>query len=170
MADSVVFRPRSAGLALGMVALPLLSATTVLLGVGAVLQLNPMIGLAIFIACQLLALVPLLLLGRLLLGLFDLELDADALTVVGRYGANSLRLPWTDLYAVGLVDWRGTQMLAVEPVKTFARSPNRALVWDDDRGLLLIAGLDNWSEPRDEVLANLRLHADSLWVDRIDPL
>jgi len=164
MADSVVFRPRSAGLALGMVALPLLSATTVLLGVGAVLQLNPMIGLAIFIACQLLALVP------LLLGLFDLELDADALTVVGRYGANSLRLPWTDLYAVGLVDWRGTQMLAVEPVKTFARSPNRALVWDDDRGLLLIAGLDNWSEPRDEVLANLRLHADSLWVDRIDPL
>jgi hypothetical protein len=166
MAESVVFRPRSAGLGLGMVALPLLSAITVLLGVAAVLELNPIVGLSIFIVCQLIALVPLLLLARLLLGLFALQVDPDALTIVGRYGASSLRLPWSDLYAVGLADWRGNQMLAVQPLKPFTRSPKRVLVWDRD--LLLIATLDNWSATRDEMLATLRRHAGDRWVEHLE--
>lgn len=149
-----------------MVALPLLSAITVLLGVAAVLELSPIVGLSIFIACQLLALVPLFLLARLLLGLFALEIGPEALTVSGRYGASSVRLAWTDQYAVGLVDWRGNQMLAVRPVKPFNRPPKRALICHGD--LLIITGLDNWSAPRDEVLAALHRHAGARWDDHLD--
>ncbi|HYU83893.1 MAG TPA: hypothetical protein VEK80_03725 [Kribbellaceae bacterium] len=168
MAEPVVFRPSSAARAVAVVAFPALSVITVLLGVGAVLMLSPITGMTLFIICQLLALVPVAILALTLRTWFELRLDDHGLTVSGQFGSRSLRLPWADLAAVGLVGLRGSQLLAVRPVVPWRRSPRWALGWDRECGLLTIGGLDNWDAPRDRVLATIQAYAGPLWSDRLD--
>ncbi|HEY3005251.1 MAG TPA: hypothetical protein VGJ44_23090, partial [Kribbellaceae bacterium] len=171
MAEPVVFRPSSAARAVAVVAFPALSVITVLLGVGAVLMLSPITGMALFIACQLLALVPVAILALTLRTWFELRLDDDGLTVSGQFGSRALHLPWADLAAVGLVGLvglRGSQQLAVRPLVPWRRSPHWALSWDRQCGLLVIGGLDNWDAPRDRVLATIQAYAGPLWSDRLD--
>ena len=164
----VVFRPSSAAVGVALIAFPALSAITILLGVLAVLALSPIVGMTLFIVCQLLALVPIGLLALTLRSWFQLQVDDEALTVSGPFGSRPLRMPWADLTAIGLVGLRGSRLLAVRPVEPWRRSPRWALSWDAECGLLTIAGLDNWSAPRDEVLGTIRSYAGPLWTDQLD--
>jgi len=166
--DMDVFRPRTTGLAWAVVALPLLAAVAVALGVVAFLELGGLPGATVLIVCGLLALIPLSALAAVLRRWFKLRLDADALTVIGLLGIGRVRLPWADQVAIGLSSWRGARLLAVRPVTPLKRSPRRALIWDRENGVLLIGSLDNWSAPRDEVLSALHRHAGTKWVDQLD--
>jgi hypothetical protein len=170
MGETVVFRPRSAGAALAVVAFPLLSAVCVLLGVLAVLALSPIVGMALFIGCLLLAGLPILVMSVALRGAFTMTVDDLALTITGALSPGRTRLYWADQTAVGLAWWRGNRMLAVRPAEPLRRAPRRGLIWDRESGLLLISGLDNWSAPRDEVIDAVRERAGLLWNDHLDAL
>lgn len=167
MGDSEVFEPRSAGRALAVVAFPVLAGVILMLGVLAVLQLSPITGMIVFIACLLLAGLPLLVMAAVLRGSFTLQADDLGLTLTGVLGGR-VRLPWIEQDAVGLIPWRGITMLAVRPVEPLRKPPRRSMTWDRDSGLLMITGLDNWSAPRDEVVDAVRRYAGVLWTERID--
>jgi hypothetical protein len=167
MGENEVFEPRSAGRALAVVAFPLLSAVCVLLGVVAVLQLSPIVGMILFIGCLLLAGLPLLVMAAVLRGSFTLNVDDDGLILVGVLGGR-VKLPWAEQAAVGLAAYRGATMLAVRPLEPPKRAPRRSMVWDRQTGLLMISGLDNWSAPRDEVVEAVRRFAGPLWTPSFD--
>jgi hypothetical protein len=167
MGEAEVFQPRSAGRAVAVIAFPLLSAVCVLIGVVAVLRLSPIVGMILFIAFLLLGGVPLLVMAAVLRGSFTLNVDDEALTMVGVLGGR-VRLAWVDQAAVGLTSWRGATMLAVRPVEPPRRAPRRSMDWDRESGLLMITGLDNWSAPRDEVVDAVRSFAGELWTPSFD--
>jgi hypothetical protein len=170
MGESVVFRPRSAGAALAVVAFPMLSAVCILLGVLAVLALSPITGMLLFISCLLLAGLPILVMAVALRGAFTMTVDDLAVTITSPLSPRRTRLRWADQRAVGLIWWRGNRMLATRPLEPLRRAPRRGLTWDSETGLLLISGLDNWSAPRDEIVDAVRSRAGLLWNDSLDPV
>jgi hypothetical protein len=165
--ETEVFEPRSAGRAVAIVAFPVLSAVCVLLGVVAVLKLSPILGMILFIACLLLSVLPILVMGAALRGSFTLTVDDDGLVLIGVLGGR-VRLPWIEQAAVGLADYRGATMLAVRPLDAPRRAPRRSMVWDRRTRLLMVSGLDNWSAPRDEVVDAVRRFAGPLWTPVFD--
>lgn len=126
MRDSEVFEPRSAGRALAVVAFPVLAGVILMLGVLAVLQLSPITGMIVFIACLLLAGLPLLVMAAVLRGSFTLQADDLGLTLTGVLGGR-VRLPWIEQDAVGLIPWRGITMLAVRRAVAEAAPPQHDL-------------------------------------------
>lgn len=167
MGESEVFEPRSAGRALAVVAFPVLSVVCVLLGVGAVLTLSPIVGMVLFIACLLLAGLPVLVMGVVLRGSFRLTVDDDGLLLTGVFGGRH-RIRWAEQSAVGLAAYRGATLLAVRPLDPPRRASRHAMVWDRATGLLMVTGLDNWDAPREDLIEAVRRFAPALWTTSLD--
>ncbi|MET9019255.1 hypothetical protein ABZV93_04680 [Actinopolymorpha sp. NPDC004070] len=175
MRANEVFRPNPLGTFLGVFLLPVL---TILTAVPAVVMLLGSPGIAgvlwflLFAAVACLFGVPAYLILR---GWFAIDIDETALSMVGLFNTHRMRMPWSDLDGVGLVKWRGARFLSVRPVDGWDTDakPRRwgmkwAMRWDPNRRLLLIAGVDNWSRPSEELLGCVREYAGTKWHDPLD--
>lgn len=164
-----VFRPSPLGTFLGAVVLPVMA---LFLAGAAVVMLvrspgpSGVLGFLLFGAAAFLPGIG----GFLMLrGWFALEVDETALSMVGLFNTNRLRMPWGDLDGVGLVKWRGARFLSVRPAREWKTKPHRwAMRWEPNRRLLLIAGVERWSRPTEELLGCVREHAGTKWRDPLD--
>ncbi|GLZ05693.1 hypothetical protein Acsp03_31590 [Actinomadura sp. NBRC 104412] len=122
-------------------------------------------------------------------GWFSIHVDAEALSIVGFLGLWRARMPWKDLEAVGLVPAQvgmsremhketlkskagnpkrlNVPVLAVRPVRPYSKAPWWALRWDNEHRLLCIAGLDNWSASRQQIIRDLRRLAGPAWREEL---
>ncbi|MBE1609773.1 hypothetical protein [Actinopolymorpha pittospori] len=159
-----IFRPNPTASVVSLIGLPLLTLIPLVVAVAALRAGSPMtIVLAgVFFV---LAAIPAYLFFVMLRGWFSIEVDAEALSLHGAFGAWHLRLPWAEQEAVGMARQHKAAVLAVRPRQPFARAPRSALTWKAEKRLLLISSLHNWSAPADEIEAEIRVHAGAGWVE-----
>lgn len=167
-----MFRPTTAATVLGVVVMPLITLGLVIAGVGMLIGSGGVLGVVACVLFVALAILPGIMSLVMLRGWFSIQVDPTALSLVGLFGNKHVRMPWSELDAVGLVKWRGARFLTVRPLKPWTKAPSPGVArWDSSTGLLLISGVERWSRPTDELLRVVRENAGAKWSDPItEPL
>ncbi|NYH87608.1 hypothetical protein [Actinopolymorpha rutila] len=164
-----VFRPNPLGTFLGAVLLPVMALFFGGAAVAMLVRTPGTAGVLWFLLFAAVAFLPGIGGCLMLRGWFAIEVDEAALSMVGLFNTNRLRMPWSDLDGVGLVKWRGARFLSVRPTRGWETKPHRwAMRWEPNRRLLLISGVERWSRPTEELLGCVREHAGTKWRDPLD--
>ena len=174
MDDVAVYRPNLLASLLALGVLPLF--TLAVFAGGIALITGAAVGYGVVLCA--LACLPGYLTVVMLFGWFSIRVDAEALSIVGLLGMWRSRMPWKEIKEIGTVPaslgapsqmaelaHAATPVLAVRPVRPRTKAPWWALRWDEKHRLLIIAGLDKWTEPREVIIAGLRHHAGAIWKD-----
>jgi hypothetical protein len=180
MAERVVFRPRWSGILVAMVVGPVCGTLMVALAVLLLVLLGfhvTLLSLLVFAGLFYFA-AWLMAISRT-----SIRVDPEELSFVGLFGTWRRTYRWRDLDVVGTVritgggidpdrslaaqQLRQMPILAVRPHQPPLMKPKGMLGWDPEHQLVLVAGLDNWSAPRADIVAGLSRFAGSRWAGEL---